>query len=210
MISNEKKIIILTSYCHFLSHFYMLIFPSLVIPLAEYFEMSIPDVLSLGFLMYLLFGLGALPMGIMTDLWNGRRMLTLHLLGLGAFSLLAGVARGSTSLMMSLAFIGVFASIYDPAGMGLISKGCTRRGDALGINGVFGNLGLGLAPIVTGIITYWFGWRIIYIIFGAFVFLSSIILFLVPIEKPRCKPWNPMPREIRGTICCILPCCVYV
>jgi len=183
MISNEKKIIIFTSYCHFLSHFYMLIFPSLVIPLNKYFDMPIPEVLSLGFLMYLLFGLGALPMGIVTDLWNGRRMLTLHLLGLGAFSLLAGAARQPTSLMMSLAFIGVFASIYHPAGMGLISKGCTRRGYALGINGVFGNLGLGLAPIVTGIVTYWFGWRTIYIIFGAFVLFSSIILFLVPIDE---------------------------
>ena len=110
-------------------------------------------------------------------------MLTLHLLGLGAFSLLAGAARQPTSLMMSLAFIGVFASIYHPAGMGLISKGCTRRGYALGINGVFGNLGLGLAPIVTGIITYWFGWRTIYIVLGAFVSLSSIVVFLVPIDE---------------------------
>ena len=183
MISNEKKIIIITSYCHFLSHFYMLIFPSLVIPLTKYFEMPIPEVLSLGFLMYLLFGLGALPMGIVTDLWNGRRMLTLYLVGLGAFSLLAGAARQPTFLVMSLTFIGIFASIYHPAGMGLISKGCKRRGYALGINGVFGNLGLGLAPIVTGITTYWFGWRTIYVVLGASVLLSSIILFLVPIDE---------------------------
>jgi MFS family permease len=183
MTSNENKIIIVTSYCHFLSHFYMLIFPSLVIPLTKYFEMPIPEVLSLGFLMYLLYGLGALPMGIVTDLWNGRRMLTLYLLGLGAFSLLTGVARQPTFLMMSLAFIGVFDSIYHPAGMGLISKGCKRRGYALGINGVFGNLGFGLSPIVTGIITYWFGWRTIYIVLGAFVLLSSVILFLIPINE---------------------------
>jgi MFS family permease len=183
MVSNEKKIIVLTSYCHFLSHFYMLIFPALVIPLTKYFEMPIPEVLSLGFLMYLLFGLGALPMGFVTDLWNGRRMLTLYLLGLGAFSLLAGVSRQPTFLMVSLTFIGFFASIYHPAGMGLISKGCRRRGYALGINGVFGNLGLGLAPIVTGIVTYWFGWRTIYVVLGALVFISSIVLFFVHIDE---------------------------
>jgi len=183
MVSNEKKIIVLTSYCHFLSHFYMLIFPALVIPLTKYFEMPIPEVLSLGFLMYLLFGLGALPMGFVTDLWNGRRMLTLYLLGLGAFSLLAGASRQPTFLMVSLTFIGFFASIYHPAGMGLISKGCRRRGYALGINGVFGNLGLGLAPIVTGIVTYWFGWRTIYVVLGALVFISSIVLFFVHIDE---------------------------
>jgi MFS family permease len=183
MVSNEKKIIVLTSYCHFLSHFYMLIFPALVIPLTKYFEMPIPEVLSLGFLMYLLFGLGALPMGFVTDLWNGRRMLTLYLLGLGAFSLLAGASRQPTFLMVSLTFIGFFASIYHPAGMGLISKGCRRRGYALGINGVFGNFGLGLAPIVTGIVTYWFGWRTIYVVLGALVFISSLVLFFVHIDE---------------------------
>ncbi len=183
MISNEKKIIIFTCYCHFLSHFYMLIFPSLVIPFTKYFEMSIPEVLSLGFLMYLLFGLGALPMGILTDLWNSRRMLTLYLLGLGAFSLLAGIAREARFLMISLTFIGLFVSIYHPAGLGLISKGFKRRGYALGINGVFGNLGLGLAPIITGITTYEFGWHAIYIFLGAFVFLSGLVMFFVNIDE---------------------------
>jgi len=183
MISNEKKIIIFTCYCHFLSHFYMLIFPSLIMPLTKYFEMSIPEVLSLGFLMYLLFGLGALPMGILTDLWNSRRMLTIYLFGLGVFSLLAGISKQAQSLLISLTFIGFFASIYHPAGMGLISKACKRRGYALGINGVFGNLGFGLAPIVTGMITYEFGWRTVYIILGTLVFLSGLMVFLVNIDE---------------------------
>ncbi len=161
----------------------MLIFPALLIPLTKYFEMPIPEVLPLGFPMYLLYGLGALPMGIVTDLWNGRRMLTLYLLGLGAFSLLAGAARQPTFFMVTLTFIGLSASIYHPAGMGLISKGCRRRGYALGINGVFGNLGLGLAPIVTGIVTYWFGWRTIYVALGALVFISSIVLVFVHIDE---------------------------
>lgn len=197
MISNEKKIIVLTCYCHFLSHFYMLIFPSLVMPLTKYFGMPIAEVLLLGFLMYLLFGLGALPMGILTDLWNARRMLTLFLLGLGVFSLFAGISRQARFLMISLTFIGFFASIYHPAGMGLISKGCKRRGYALGINGVFGNLGLGLAPVVTGIVTYRFGWRAIYLIFGAFVLISCLILFYVDIDETPVQ--TAASREQGGT-----------
>ena len=179
MTSNEKKIIIFTSYCHFLSHFLMLIFPSLLIPLTHYFKMPLADALSLGFFMYLFFGLGALPMGMLADLWGSRKMLLLYLLGTGISSLFAGIAKNPTHLMIGLTFAGIFASIYHPAGMGLISKGCSRRGFALGINGVFGNIGLGLAPIVTGIITYKYGWRAIYISLGVFVLLSSISLFLV-------------------------------
>jgi MFS family permease len=180
---NEKKIIVLTCYCHFLSHFYMLVFPSIVMPLTKYFQMSIPEALSLGFLMYLVFGLGALPMGIVTDLWNGRRMLTLYLLGMGVFSLFAGISRGANFLMINLTCIGLFASIYHPAGIGLISKGCKRRGYALGLNGVFGNLGLGLAPLVTGIITYRFGWHSIYLITGAVTLVSGLAMFFVDIDE---------------------------
>jgi len=180
---NERKIIVLTCYCHFISHFYMLIFPSLVMPLTEYFQISIPEALSLGFLMYLLFGLGALPMGIATDLWNGRRMLTLYLLGLGVFSLVAGMSKQAMVLMTSLTFIGFFASIYHPTGMGLISKGCKRRGYALGLNGVYGNLGLGLAPLITGIVTYRFGWHAIYLITGAIVLITGVVMFFVDIDE---------------------------
>jgi MFS family permease len=180
---NEKKIIVLTCYCHFLSHFYMLIFPSLVMPLTEFFQISIPDALSLGFPMYLLFGLGALPMGIATDLWNGRRMLTMYLFGLGAFSLLAGISKQANSLLLSLTLIGLFASIYHPAGIGLISKGCKRRGYALGLNGVFGNLGLGLAPLVTGIATFRLGWHAIYLITGVMVLISGLVMLFVDIDE---------------------------
>lgn len=85
--------------------------------------------------------------------------------------------------MISLAFIGFFGSIYHPAGMGLISKGCKRRGHALSITGVFGTLGLVLAPVVTGIITYGFGWRVLYIALGVPVFLSGLVVFFVTIDE---------------------------
>lgn len=206
---NEKKIIVLTCYCHFMSHFYMLVFPSIVMPLTKYFQISIPEALSLGFLMYLLFGLGALPMGIVTDLWNGRRMLTLFLLGLGVFSLLAGISKQANSLMISLTLIGLFASIYHPAGIGLISKGCKRRGYALGLNGVFGNLGLGLAPLVTGIVTYRFGWHAIYLITGAIALISGLVMFFVDIdETPVQTAASEERRETRRYILYFAILCV--
>ncbi len=208
MTSNEKKIIIFTSYCHFLSHFFMLIFPSLVIPLTHYFKMPLADALSLGFFMYLFFGLGALPMGMLSDLWGSRKMLLIYLIGIGISSIFAGMAKESNHLMISLTFAGLFASIYHPAGMGVISKGCSRRGFALGINGVFGNIGLGLAPIVTGIVTYKYGWRAIYLSLGLVVLASSISLFLVDfhetiqnIKKSEVSAGNNKPMLYFSILC---------
>ena len=63
MISNDKKIILFPVASHFLFHFYEIAFPALAIPLTLSLNMSLKDVLALGFPMYLMFGLCALPWG---------------------------------------------------------------------------------------------------------------------------------------------------
>ena len=63
MIGNDKKIILFPVASHFLFHFYEIAFPALAIPLTLSLNMSLKDVLALGFPMYLMFGLCALPWG---------------------------------------------------------------------------------------------------------------------------------------------------
>lgn len=92
-------------------------------------------------------------------------------------------SQSGTSIMLSLAVIGFFASIYHPAGMGLISQGVKNRGMALGINGVAGNIGLVSAPFAAGLLNWLVGWEMTYIIIGAFSLLWGIILLLVSIDE---------------------------
>ena len=56
------------------------------------------------------------------------------------------------ALSIALAGMGLFSGIYHPIGLGMISKGVNRMSMALGYNGMFGNLGLATAPLMTGII----------------------------------------------------------
>lgn len=182
-MNNEKKIIVFTCIAHFLSHFYELIFPALAIPLMISLKMELADVLKLSFLMYLLYGLGALPWGIISDRFGNRRSLIIFFLGCGMGALMTTFSESKTALMLSLAVIGFFASIYHPAGMGLISLGVRNRGMALGINGVAGNLGLVSAPFAAGLLNWMVGWEMTYLLIGIFSIAWGIIMLLVKIDE---------------------------
>ena len=65
-----------------------------------------------------------------------------------------------------LTIVGLGAAIYHPAGMALISHTVRKRGYALGVNGVFGSLGIASAPLVTGVLTWLFGWETALVIIG--------------------------------------------
>jgi len=182
-MTNEHKIITFTCIAHFLTHFYELVFPALAIPLTLSLGMDLGDVLKLSFLMYLLYGVGALPWGIISDRFGNRRSLVIFFFGCGAGALMTAFSHSAVTIALSLAVVGFFASIYHPAGMGLISLGIRNRGMALGINGVAGNIGLVSAPFAAGILNWLVGWQMTYLLIGIFSMLWGGILLVIPIDE---------------------------
>jgi len=181
--SNEKKILWFCGVGHFYAHFYMLLFPSLALWIRDDFGLSLPETLNLGFLMYLLFGILAVPMGFLADRWGHRKLLVAMLVGMGGSSLVCAASPGPQTLRLGLAGIGFFAAIYHPVGIGLISKCCRNRGRALGNNGVWGNLGIGLAPVLGGTSCYLWGWRPGFGLFGGILVLVGGLMMAVRIDE---------------------------
>ncbi|MFH1843983.1 MAG: MFS transporter [bacterium] len=197
--TRERNILVVTAAAHYLSHLYMLVFPSLALTLQSAFALPLDEVLAISFWMYLLYGLGALPAGILTDLWRPRLMLGICLFGCGGCALLAWRAASVTELRWALAGLGLFASIYHPAGMALISRGIQRRGWALGINGAFGNLGVVSAPFLTGILAVAFGWRSTYLVLAVPGLLGGILACCLPVEGEVESPQKlPSGNRERG------------
>ncbi len=170
----EKRILVLTCVCHFLTHMFVLVFPAVTMPIVNSLGMPIEDVIKLSFFMYLLYGLGALPAGYIVDRWQAKKMLIIGVVLMGTGLTLAGLFASPTMIPAGLTLVGIGASIYHPAGLALISRTIRRRGYALGINGVWGNLGIASAPLLTGILTWAFSWQSAFVILG----LSAIALTL--------------------------------
>lgn len=185
MNHQERGILAVTCFGHFMSHFNMLVFPALVIPLSKMLNLSMAQTLELSFWQYLLFGITALPWGLTTDRVGARPMMMLFFLGAGLCGLGAAIFIESPFLLsMCLGGIGLFSGIYHPAGLGLIARGVERVSMGMAYNGIFGNLGLAAAPLVTGVVFWLWGAKAAYFVVAGLNLLGLISMFAMKVEEP--------------------------
>lgn len=151
---------------HFLDHYFLLIFPTAVLAIHPVWGMSYGEALALGTPGFVAFALCTPLAGWLGDRWGGEQMMAVFFLGIGAASIATGFAAGPVTLAVGLTAIGVFASIYHPVGTALIVRYARRTGGALGVNGVFGNMGVAAAALFTGALAAWLGWRAAFILPG--------------------------------------------
>jgi MFS transporter, FSR family, fosmidomycin resistance protein len=182
-MTNEKKILLFPLVSHFLFHFYEIAFPALAIPLTLSLGMSLKEVLALGFPMYLMFGLCALPWGVFADHFSNRLALAIGFFGCAAGSFLTALSSTPEGIMWSLAVVGVFSCICHPAGMGLISHTAKNRGAALGIFSVAGTIGLIAGPFLAGILNWLAGWKMAYAAMGILSLLWGAALVFTKIDE---------------------------
>lgn len=188
LTTQEKHVLYITCPAHFLCHFFILVFPAAAMPLVADMGMPIEEIIKLSFLMYLCFGLFALPVGLIVDRWQARGMLIIGLYLMGAGLLIAGLFPDPGFMYVALGIVGTGASIYHPAGLALISRTVRRRGYALGINGVFGNLGIASAPLVMGVLTWLFGWQSAFVILGVTGIVSGVVMSFISVDESIVAP----------------------
>jgi MFS family permease len=163
---------------HFFDHFFLLIFPTAALAIAPAWGMTYADTLVLGTPLYVMFALGTLPAGWLGDRIDRMKLMMVFFLGCGASSLLIALSSGSTLLMIGLGLLGLFAAIYHPVGLALVTDIGKRTGRALAINGVFGNMGLAGAALITGILADQAGWRSAFAVPGIISIAIGGVLFL--------------------------------
>jgi MFS transporter, FSR family, fosmidomycin resistance protein len=162
---------------HFCIHFCTAFFFVIVLELERDWNLPYHELIRLWTVGALLVGVAALPAGLLSDRIGASPMMAIFFLGLGGSSIAAGLAATPSAMMVALAGVGVFASIYHPVGIPwLVRNTRTSRGTALGINGVFGTLGSALAGVVTGALIDHFGWRTAFRVPGVFCLLSGAAL----------------------------------
>jgi MFS family permease len=109
-------------------------------------------------------------------------------LGIGLATIATGFTYTRWQLAAGLAAMGLFAAIYHPVGTAMLVGQADRVGRAIGVNGVWGNLGVAFAALVTGGVTQWLGWRWAFILPGAAALgVGAAYLALVPPEANQSK-----------------------
>ena len=168
---------------HFFDHFFLLIFPIAVIAIERDWQLDYGAALALGTPIYAAFAVGTLPAGWLGDRWRREWLIALLFLGGGLSCVLAAVSSGPASLMISLGAMGLFASIYHPVGLTMVTQMSSRPGRALAVNGIYGNLGLAGATLLTGLLAQNFGWRSAFLLPGL-VSIAVGALYVALIRTP--------------------------
>lgn len=158
-----RREIVFINAAHGLTHYSLLILPTAVIAMARpggAFGDAYGPILALATGMFVLYGVGSLPQGWLAARFGRKAVMLAFFLGTGASLAAAGLVSTPWLLGLALAFAGLFAAIYHPVGTAmLVDAAGDRPGRAIGVNGVFGNLGVASAPIVTAFLAQQTSWR---------------------------------------------------
>ncbi|OIB58758.1 MFS transporter [Natrialba sp. SSL1] len=161
MSDNDRSITGFVMISHAVVHTYELSIPILMVIWLTEFSVSTAILGTAVAVGYGLFGIGALPAGILVDRFGSRELVLVCLAGMGGSFLLLSAAQGIVSITLALCVWGIAASIYHPAGLSLISTGVEQRGTGFAYHGMAGNFGIAFGPLLTAILLLFFDWRLV-------------------------------------------------
>jgi MFS family permease len=168
-MSRDRVSFLFLNVGHFLDHLFVLIFATVAaLRLASEWGMTYAELIPYATPGFVAFGLCAIPAGWLADKWSREGMMVVFFIGIGVSSLLASFARTPLEIAAGLLLIGVFAAIYHPVGLAMVVHGREKTGIPLAINGVFGNLGVACAALLTGLMIDTAGWRAAFVLPGVF------------------------------------------
>ena len=165
---------------HMFAAFYFVI----VLTIEKEWSISYDQLIKLWSLAALLIGLGAIPFGWLSDRWSRSGTMTIMFIGMGLASILCGLSNSVSLLFFSLSLLGLFCSIYHPVGIPWVIHAANRQGRALGVNGIFGGVGIGSGAFIAGTLTELLNWQLAFILPGLISIIIGLVLFyLIIINK---------------------------
>lgn len=174
----DKRHFLFLNIGHFLDHFFILIFATAAaLSLVTEWQLSYAELIPYSMAGFIAFGLFSLPSGWLADNWSREGMILVFFVGIGLTSIGASTAQSPLEIAIWLFGVGIFASIYHPVGLALIAKGGKNMGMDIAVNGVWGNMGVGFAAFITGLMIDYLGWRFAFWIPGVLSVIIGIAYF---------------------------------
>jgi MFS family permease len=125
---------------------------------------------------------------------------------------MTGLSSTPFHIAVGLTFIGLFASIYHPVGTAMLTAHVDKVGREIGINGVWGNLGIALSALLTGALTQYVSWRAAFIVPGLAAFAIGIAYLVMVsdastnLQRPK-KKSPDLPRSVVIRAFAVLAAC---
>src|SRR5665213_1443825 len=184
-MNSRAQVIGFVNAAHFIDHYAMLIFAAAVIVMGPALGMAYSELLPYATPGFIAFGAGSLLTGWLGDRWSRRHMMVIFFVGIGLSMISVGLVQTPLQLGAALLSIGIFASIYHPVGTAMIVSYAEKLGHEMGLNGVWGNLGVASSALVTGVVGQYLGWRYAFILPGIVTILIGVAFALLVVHEDR-------------------------
>jgi MFS family permease len=177
-MNRPQTVINYVNIAHFIDHYAMLIFAAAVILMGPAFKLGYAEMLPYATPGFVAFGAGSLASGWLGDRWSRRHMMAIFFIGIGLSVISVGFVQTPLQLGIALFAVGIFASIYHPVGTAMIVSYAEQIGTEVGVNGVWGNLGVALSALITGVLAQYLGWRWAFILPGIAMIAIGVAFML--------------------------------
>ncbi len=145
---------------HFLDHLFTLIFATVAaLALVREWGLSYAELVPYATPGFVAFGVFSLPAGWLADRWCREGMIAVFFIGIGLAAIATSFATTPLEIAIGLFVVGVFAAIYHPVALALVAQEQRGLGMAIAINGVWGNLGVASAALISGFLIDLASWR---------------------------------------------------
>ena len=163
---------------HFLDHFIILVFAKAAYDAGQEIGLTYGETIQLATLGFILFGLASPIAARLADTYSRSIIMVVFHFGIGISSILISFSHTSFHLVLGLSSLGFFAAIFHPVGIAMLLETKERVGLRLGINGLFGNMGVASAPLATGVIIFYSNWKIAFFVSGVVCIIYGILFAL--------------------------------
>jgi MFS family permease len=182
---------------HGASHGFMLVLPAVLVALRAEFHASFTTLGTVATVSSMLYGLGALPAGLLADRVGAPVLLRVFAGGSAICCGLAAVAPGIWWLAAALALLAAAGALYHPSGLAEVTLNAPGGGREIGIHGGFGNGGTALAPLVAGAVAAAWTWRASY---GLAALAAVVLLVALARQVPLNRQLPPQTQAGPGSV----------
>ena len=159
---------------HFLDHFIILVFAKAAYDAGQEIGLSYGETIQLATLGFILFGVASPIAARLADIFSRSIIMVVFHFGIGISSILISFSYTSFHLVLGLSSLGFFSAIFHPVGIAMLLETKERVGLRLGINGLFGNMGVASAPLITGVIIFYSNWKMAFFVSGILCIVYGI------------------------------------
>ena len=181
-MKGKLNVLIVAILGHFLDHFFILSFSVLIPVFRAIYSVNYTKIGLTGNIIYFIFGLGAPISGFLIDRIGALKVIRIYAVGATLSLLFIFLAPGFHLVILGFVFLGLFASLFHPAGYSFVTLNIEEPGTALGVMGVFGTLSVALTPVTISALTALLGWRGAILILAIAAAFYSLVLFRFAVE----------------------------